>query len=73
MVDYPDSKFAIIVLGDVNGAVLDQLVTQLGALAHGDAVTLTSKRKEIALPDGHAGQIRRRLRDGAGCHDGHHA
>jgi CubicO group peptidase (beta-lactamase class C family) len=50
MAYYPDSKFTIIVLGNVNGPVPDQLVAQLGALAHGDPVKLTSERKEIALP-----------------------
>ena len=50
MAYYPDSKFTVIVLGNVNGTVPDQLVSQLGALAHGDTVKLTSERKEIALP-----------------------
>ncbi len=47
---YVQNKFTIIVLGNVNGAVPDQLAAHLGALAHGDTVKLTSERKEIALP-----------------------
>ena len=50
MAHYPDSKFTIVVLGNVNGAVPDQLVAHLGAIAHGESVTLTSERKEIAVP-----------------------
>jgi len=50
MAYYPDSKFTIIVLGNVAGGVPDQLVASLGAIAHGDTVKLTSERKEIVLP-----------------------
>ncbi len=47
---YPDSKTVVIVLSNVNGMVPDVLAGQLGALVHGDSVTLTSERKEITLP-----------------------
>lgn len=47
---YPESGFTIIVLSNVIGSAPDQLVAQLGAIAHGEAVRLTSERKEIALP-----------------------
>lgn len=47
---YPDSQTTVIVLSNVNGVVPDALAGQLGALMHGDSVTLTSERKEITLP-----------------------
>jgi CubicO group peptidase (beta-lactamase class C family) len=50
MAYYPESKTAIIVLANLNGAVPDQLSSQLGAVMFGDRVTLTSERKTIAVP-----------------------
>jgi CubicO group peptidase (beta-lactamase class C family) len=47
---YPDSKTVIAVLSNVNGPVPGVLAGQLGDLIHGEAVTLTSERKEITLP-----------------------
>jgi CubicO group peptidase (beta-lactamase class C family) len=47
---FPDTKTVVIVLSNVNGAVPDQAAGQLGALMHGDTVTLTSERKQITLP-----------------------
>jgi CubicO group peptidase (beta-lactamase class C family) len=47
---YPESGFTIIALGNVNGPAPDQIVAQLGSIAHGDTVKLNSERKEIALP-----------------------
>ena len=47
---YPDSRTVITVLSNVNGSVPDTLTGQLGALMHGDSVTLTSERKEMTLP-----------------------
>jgi CubicO group peptidase (beta-lactamase class C family) len=41
---YPDSKITIIVLANLNGPVADLLLTQLGAVAHGDAVALTGQK-----------------------------
>jgi CubicO group peptidase (beta-lactamase class C family) len=50
MAYYPDSRTVVIVLSNVNGPVPDVLVPQLGAIMHGEAVTLTAERKEITLP-----------------------
>lgn len=50
MVHYPDSGVTVIVLANVNSPVPDQIVAQLGSIAHGDAVSLASERKEIPLP-----------------------
>jgi hypothetical protein len=47
---WPATKVATIALGNLNGAAPDQITAQLGKLAHGDAVTLTTERKEITLP-----------------------
>jgi len=49
MAYYPGSKLTVVVLGNVNGAAPDQLVAHLGAIAHGEAVKLTSERKEITM------------------------
>lgn len=50
MAYYPDTRTVVIVLANVNGTVPDQAVSHLGALMHGDTVTLMSERKEITLP-----------------------
>jgi hypothetical protein len=50
MAYYPASKVATIVLANVNGPAPDQMTAQLGKLGHGDAVLLTSERKELKLP-----------------------
>ena len=47
---YPDTRTVITVLSNVNGAVPGVLTAQLGAIMHGDTVTLTSERKEITVP-----------------------
>ncbi|HUQ87978.1 MAG TPA: serine hydrolase [Vicinamibacterales bacterium] len=47
---YPETKTVIVALSNVNGPVPGAIAAQLGALMHGDAVTLTSERKEITLP-----------------------
>ena len=47
---YPDSRTVVVVLSNVNGAVPGTLARQLGALVHGENVTLISERKEITLP-----------------------
>jgi hypothetical protein len=49
MAFYPDTHSAVIVLSNVNGPVPDQLGAQLGALAHGDKVTLPTERREITV------------------------
>jgi CubicO group peptidase (beta-lactamase class C family) len=47
---YPESRTVVIVLSNVNGTVPGTLAGQLGALMHGDSVTLTTERKEITVP-----------------------
>ena len=47
---YPDTKTVVVVLSNVNGTVPGTLAGQLGALMHGDTVTLTTERKAITLP-----------------------
>jgi hypothetical protein len=46
---YPEGKLTVIVLGNVNGQVPDQIATQLAALNFGDKVVLPGERKEITL------------------------
>jgi len=46
---YPEDQTTIIVLGNLNGPV-SEIAGKLGALTHGKPVTLTSERKEIAVP-----------------------
>ena len=50
MAFYPETRSVVIVLSNVNGPVPDQLGAQLGAIAHGDTVTLTTERREITVP-----------------------
>ena len=50
MAYYPETRTVVIVLSNVNGPVPDQAVGHLAALMHGEAVTLTSERKEITVP-----------------------
>ena len=47
---YPDAKVTVAVLANINGQAPTQIATKLAELAHGRAVTLTTERKEIALP-----------------------
>ena len=47
---FPDSKTTVVVLANLNGPVADQLNAQLGILAHGGTVTLTTERREIKVP-----------------------
>lgn len=47
---YPDTRTVVVVLSNVNGAVPGTLAGQLGALMHGESVTLTTERKEITVP-----------------------
>lgn len=50
MSHFPDSKTVVIALSNVNGPAPGALAGQLGAIMHGETVTLTTERKEIALP-----------------------
>jgi CubicO group peptidase (beta-lactamase class C family) len=47
---YPDTKITLAVLSNLNGNAPDTMLPQLAAVAHGQAVQLTSERKEITLP-----------------------
>jgi CubicO group peptidase (beta-lactamase class C family) len=47
---YPESKVTVAVLANLNGQAADEMLPQLAAVAHGQAVQLTSERKEITLP-----------------------
>jgi CubicO group peptidase (beta-lactamase class C family) len=47
---YPESKVVTIALANLNGQTPGDIARQLGALAHGDTVSLISERKQIALP-----------------------
>jgi CubicO group peptidase (beta-lactamase class C family) len=48
---YPDDKLTVIVLGNLTGGTPDQIANYIGKVALGQAVTLTSERKEITLPE----------------------
>jgi CubicO group peptidase (beta-lactamase class C family) len=50
MAYYPGTRTVVIVLSNVNGPVPDTAAAQLGALMHGDTVTLTAERKVTAVP-----------------------
>jgi CubicO group peptidase (beta-lactamase class C family) len=47
---YPDTKTVIVALSNVNGPVPGAIAGQLGALMHGETVTLSSERKEVTVP-----------------------
>jgi CubicO group peptidase (beta-lactamase class C family) len=49
MAYYPDQAISIIVLGNLNGPGPDNVIRMLGAVAHGDPVTLMSERKEVSV------------------------
>jgi len=46
---YPDDKLIVIVLGNLTGGAPDQIARYAGQTALGQAVTLTSERKEVSL------------------------
>jgi CubicO group peptidase (beta-lactamase class C family) len=46
---YPDSKITVAVLSNLNGNAPDEMLPKLAAVAHGQAVQLSSERKEIKL------------------------
>jgi len=50
MAYYPDSKTTVIVLSNVAGSVPGTLSGQLGALMHGEQVTLRAEWREISVP-----------------------
>ena len=45
----PDDKLAVVVLANLNGPAAGDIADKLAAVARGEAVTLTSERKEITL------------------------
>lgn len=47
---YPETRTVIVALSNVNGPAPTTISAQLGALMHGDTVTLLSERKEISVP-----------------------
>ena len=47
---YPDTRAVVVVLANINGPLADLLGSQLGALVHGDRITLPSERTEISVP-----------------------
>jgi len=47
---YPETKLTVAVLANLNGGAPGQIAAKLAELAFGGTVTLTSERKEIALP-----------------------
>ena len=49
MAYYPESKIVVLALANLNGPAVDQITVQLGKSAHGEAVVLTSERKEITV------------------------
>jgi CubicO group peptidase (beta-lactamase class C family) len=46
---YPADKLTVIVLGNVNGTAPEQIAEDMGMLAHGGSVILTSERKEVSI------------------------
>ena len=46
---YPETKVTVASLGNLNGPAPAQIAIRLGALVHGENVTLSSDRKEITL------------------------
>jgi CubicO group peptidase (beta-lactamase class C family) len=46
---YPDSQVSVVALANLNGAAPGNIAGKLGALAHGEKVTLSKERREITL------------------------
>ena len=46
---YPDDKLVVIILGNLNGGAPDQIANNLGKVALGQTVTLSSERKEVSV------------------------
>jgi len=49
LVYFPDSKITVVALANLNGQAPDQLTGDLGRIAHGDAIKLSSERQEIKV------------------------
>ena len=46
---YPEDKLTVVVLANLNGSAPEAIAGQLAAIAHGEAVQLPSKGKEITV------------------------
>jgi CubicO group peptidase (beta-lactamase class C family) len=46
---YPEDKLVVVVLANLNGGAASAMVPKLASVAHGEAVVLSSERKEITL------------------------
>ena len=46
---YPESKLAVIVLGNLNGGAPGEIATKLATVAFGEKVVLPNERKEVAV------------------------
>ncbi|GFE84216.1 hypothetical protein GCM10011487_62160 [Steroidobacter agaridevorans] len=47
---YPDTQVSVVALANLNGGAPAEIAAKLGSLAHGETITLTHERKEIAVP-----------------------
>jgi hypothetical protein len=47
---YPDTQLTVVALANVNSGSPQEISMKLGAIAHGDRVTLTAERKEVKVP-----------------------
>ncbi len=47
---YPETKLAVIVLGNLNGSAPGDIASKLGAVAFGESVLLPSERKAVVIP-----------------------
>jgi CubicO group peptidase (beta-lactamase class C family) len=47
---YPETKITVVALSNINSQAPDQMLPKLAAVAHGQAVQLSSERKEITVP-----------------------
>jgi CubicO group peptidase (beta-lactamase class C family) len=46
---YPDDKLTVAVLANLNGPAAGDIARKLGAVAHGERITLQSERREVTL------------------------
>jgi CubicO group peptidase (beta-lactamase class C family) len=47
---YPETQVTVVALANLNGGAPADIVAKLGALVHGESITLTDERKEISVP-----------------------
>jgi len=57
---YPEEKLTVIVLGNLNGSVPQEIASKLAAVVHGEKVVMPSEHKEVAVSprlfDGYIGR-----------------